>query len=130
MEEVFLTIYFLSVGKKLEIIWLNIITLIFFRRYHRDDVMGTITAAFKPENAAVWHPIEKRIYSVREIARFQTFPDDFVFYGKNVKAKYQQIGNAVPPHFSKLLAERIKTLLTGTYEGQLEYKLPVSCLLM
>lgn len=100
----------------------------FFRRYHRDDVMGTITAAFKPENAAVWHPTKKRIYSVREIARFQTFPDDFVFYGKNIKAKYQQIGNAVPPHFSNLLAERIKMLLIGNHRGQLEYKLPISCL--
>lgn len=83
----------------------------FFKRYHRQDVMGTITAAFKPENAAVWHPYEDRIYSLREIARFQTFPDDFNFYGKNTKVKYAQIGNAVPPKFSERLANRIQTVL-------------------
>lgn len=83
----------------------------FFKRYGREDVMGTITAAFKPENAAVWHPTEDRIYSLREIARFQTFPDDFDFYGKNTKVKYAQIGNAVPPLFSEQLAIRIKNAL-------------------
>ncbi len=85
----------------------------FFRRYSRSDIMGTITASFKPENAAVWHPIEGRIYSVREIARFQTFPDSFIFEGRNIKSKYQQIGNAVPPLFSKLLGLKIKDYLSG-----------------
>ena len=79
----------------------------FFKRYARNDVSGTITAAFKPENAAVWHPIEPRIFSVREIARIQTFPDDFVFYGKNVKSKYQQIGNAIPPLFMERLGKNL-----------------------
>ena len=79
----------------------------FFKRYARNDVSGTITAAFKPENAAVWHPIEQRIFSVREIARIQTFPDDFIFYGKNVKSKYQQIGNAIPPLFMERLGKNL-----------------------
>lgn len=79
----------------------------FFRRYSREDVQGTITASFKPENAAVWHPIKDRIYSVREIARFQTFPDDFVFYGSSIKSKYKQIGNAVPPLFAKLIGKQL-----------------------
>ncbi|HCE2128187.1 TPA: DNA cytosine methyltransferase [Vibrio parahaemolyticus] len=99
----------------------------FFRRYSRNDVMGTITAAFKPENAAVWHPVDGRIFSVREIARFQTFPDDFVFYGKNIKSKYQQIGNAVPPLFSQKLGERIKMFLDSTDVQSLDYKKPISC---
>ncbi|WP_345868536.1 DNA cytosine methyltransferase [Shewanella algae] len=80
----------------------------FFRRYSRDEIQGTITAAFKPENAGVWHPIKDRIYSVREIARIQTFPDDFVFQGKSIKSKYQQIGNAVPPLMAKQVAEQLK----------------------
>lgn len=83
----------------------------FFRRYHRNDVMGTITAAFKPENAAVWHSTKGCVYSVREIARFQTFPDDFEFLGRSIKSKYQQIGNAVPPLFAQKLAERLKLVL-------------------
>ncbi len=83
----------------------------FFRRYDLHEIQGTITAAFKPENAGVWHPVEDRIYSVREIARFQTFPDDFVFEGRNIKSKYQQIGNAVPPLIGRKIAEQIKNYI-------------------
>lgn len=72
----------------------------FYRRFHRDEIAGTITAAFKPENAGVWHPTDGRVFSVREIARIQSFPDWFVFGGRNVKSKYQQIGNAVPPRLA------------------------------
>jgi DNA (cytosine-5)-methyltransferase 1 len=79
----------------------------FFRRYSKHDISGTITAAFKPENAAVWHPTENRIFSVREIARFQTFPDDFIFHGSSIKSKYQQIGNAVPPLFAEAIGRQL-----------------------
>lgn len=85
----------------------------FYRRFHRDEVAGTITAAFKPENAGVWHPIEKRIFSVREIARIQSFPDWFSFDGKTIKSKYQQIGNAVPPRLAFELATQIRKVLEG-----------------
>lgn len=74
---------------------------------------GTITAAFKPENAGVWHPTESRIFSVREIARIQTFPDWFRFDGRNVKTKYQQIGNAVPPRLAYEIALQIRKVLSG-----------------
>lgn len=83
----------------------------FFRRYGLDEIQGTITAAFKPENAGVWHPIENRIYSVREIAKIQTFPDDFIFDGRTIKSKYQQIGNAVPPLMGQKIAEQLKNYL-------------------
>ena len=85
----------------------------FFRRYAEHEISGTITAAFKPENAGVWHPRESRILSVREIARIQTFPDNFVFEGRTIKSKYQQIGNAVPPHFAKQVALQLKPHLLG-----------------
>lgn len=96
----------------------------FFKRYSRNDVSGTITAAFKPENAAVWHPIEDRIFSVREIARIQTFPDNFIFYGKNIKSKYQQIGNAIPPLFMERLGKNLIKHLKNEKiidEGNLEF---------
>lgn len=86
----------------------------FFRRYARNEIAGTITAAFKPENAGVWHPTKSRIFSVREIARIQSFPDDFVFYGKSIKSKYQQIGNAVAPLMAKNIAEQLKHYLDET----------------
>lgn len=85
----------------------------FYRRFHRGEIAGTITAAFKPENAGVWHPVEDRIFSVREIARIQTFPDWFKFEGKTIKSKYQQIGNAVPPRLAFEIACRIKAALGG-----------------
>jgi len=85
----------------------------FYRRFHRDEIAGTITAAFKPENAGVWHPTEKRIFSVREIARIQTFPDWFRFDGRTVKSKYQQIGNAVPPRLAYEVALQLKKALGG-----------------
>lgn len=94
----------------------------FYRRYHRDEIAGTITAAFKPENAGVWHPIEKRIFSVREIARIQTFPDWFNFVGRTIKSKYQQIGNAVPPRLAYEIAVQIKSVLGGAdLRGSSEY---------
>ncbi|RAJ98465.1 DNA cytosine methyltransferase [Aliidiomarina maris] len=85
----------------------------FYRRFHRDEIAGTITAAFKPENAGVWHPIEQRVFSVREIARIQSFPDWFGFEGKSIKSKYQQIGNAVPPRLAYELALQINKCLSG-----------------
>ncbi len=83
----------------------------FYRRYHRNEIAGTITAAFTPENAGILHPTKKRAYSVRECARIQSFPDWFEFQGKHVKSKYQQIGNAVPPRLAYEIAVSLRELL-------------------
>jgi len=85
----------------------------FYRRFGRDEIAGTITAAFKPENAGVWHPTIKRPFSVREIARIQSFPDSFIFDGSSVKSLYQMIGNAVPPKLAKAVAKSILDSLAG-----------------
>jgi DNA (cytosine-5)-methyltransferase 1 len=85
----------------------------FYRRFSRREIAGTITAAFKPENAGVWHPTKSRTFTAREIARIQSFPDDFIFTGRSVKAIYQMIGNAVPPLLSKSIAESIAASLVG-----------------
>jgi DNA (cytosine-5)-methyltransferase 1 len=90
----------------------------FYRRFARNEIAGTITAAFKPENAGVWHPIEKRVLSVREIARIQSFPDWFIFHGRTIKSMYSQIGNAVPPRLAYGIANQISKVLIGkTPEG-------------
>jgi DNA (cytosine-5)-methyltransferase 1 len=86
----------------------------FYRRFSRDEIAGTITAAFKPENAGVWHPTLKRPFSVREVARIQSFPDDFIFVSSSIKSAYQMIGNAVPP----VLAERIAEAILSSIQGE------------
>lgn len=55
------------------------------------------------------HPSEKRRMTVREYARIQTFPDDFMFEG-SITSMYRQIGNAVPPKFSFILSNLINEL--------------------
>ena len=51
-----------------------------------------------------------RSISVREAARLQSFPDDFEFAGA-MSSQFKQIGNAVPPLFAYVIAERLKTVL-------------------
>ena len=50
-----------------------------------------------------------RRLSVRECARVQTFPDDFIFDYESVADGYKMIGNAVPVRFANHLANKIKT---------------------
>ncbi|WNL27334.1 DNA cytosine methyltransferase [Arcobacter cryaerophilus gv. pseudocryaerophilus] len=53
------------------------------------------------------HPNKHRRLSVRECARIQTFPDNFVFLG-SLSSQHRQVGNAVPPLLAKLVAKEIK----------------------
>lgn len=56
------------------------------------------------------HPEIPRTLSVRECARLQTFPDDYVFLGPTAR-QFTQVGNAVPP----VLAATLATALAGGY---------------
>lgn len=56
---------------------------------------------------------QARTITVREAARLQTFPDDYVFIGSQMD-QYKMIGNAVPPAMSKIIAEVIYELLFAT----------------
>jgi DNA (cytosine-5)-methyltransferase 1 len=52
-----------------------------------------------------------RRLSVRECARIQTFPDNFIFKYKNISDGYKMIGNAVAVNFASALATSIKNQL-------------------
>ena len=79
----------------------------FYRRFARNEICGTITASAQPENCGIIHPIENRRFTVREVARIQTFPDDFKFITetpKDITAMYKVIGNAVPVNLAYNIA--------------------------
>ena len=52
-----------------------------------------------------------RRLSVRECARIQTFPDDFVFFYEKVADAYKMIGNAVPVKLAEIIALEIRKQL-------------------
>lgn len=56
---------------------------------------------------------EYRRLSVRECARIQTFPDNFIFEYEDIKDAYKMIGNAVPPRMGKVLANAILATLAS-----------------
>lgn len=56
-----------------------------------------------------------RRLSVRECARIQTFPDDFIFHYDNISAGYKMIGNAVPVRLAYYLAKEIKSSLSSNF---------------
>jgi DNA (cytosine-5)-methyltransferase 1 len=52
-------------------------------------------------------PKPYRRLSVRECARIQTFPDDFIFKYRHIADGYKMVGNAVPVNFARILASKI-----------------------
>ena len=69
---------------------------------------------FIDQNKRIFIPGKEHLYrrlSVRECARIQTFPDDFMFYYDKLYAAYKMIGNAVPPRLGFSLAKQIQTCL-------------------
>ena len=97
------------------------------RIIEKDKVSPTITASFY---SSFIHPEQPRNLTVREAARIQTFPDDFVFMGKKTTLskkllakkgiveelhldQFNQVGNAVPPVMAQHLARICAKILKG-----------------
>ena len=78
-----------------------------YQRLNYEEPSGTVLNIRK----SMWiHPEHDRAISIREAARLQAFPDDFIFKGPK-DSQYQQIGNAVPPLLGRAIAEKILELL-------------------
>lgn len=71
-------------------------------RYHSKKPSRTINTGHRSHFHYKWN----RIPTVRESARLQSFPDDFIFYG-NKSEQYRQVGNAVPPMLGQVVAEAL-----------------------
>lgn len=84
-----------------------------------DSPSKTIIAHLYKDGNQFIHPdyTQGRTITVREAARLQSFPDDFIFEGART-AQFKQIGNAVPP----LLAEAIAIALKKKLDTLLEEK--------
>lgn len=90
--------------------------------YKFDPLEPSKTVTTLPEDFI--HYEQNRIPTVRELARLQSFPDDFVFLGprttggaqrKHSCPQYTQVGNAVPPLLSQEVFTNLKKVLRNYY---------------
>lgn len=82
------------------------------RRLSLDEPSLTLTCAPAQKQTERCHPIETRPLSVREYARIQTFPDDWIFQG-TISDRYKQIGNAVPVNLAWSVGRSIVRLMNS-----------------
>jgi DNA (cytosine-5)-methyltransferase 1 len=85
----------------------------FFRRFAFGEINGTITASSQPEKCGITHPVFNRRYTVREIARIQSFPDNYLFSSIPLQSRYKVIGNAVPPVMGWVVAKALIKTING-----------------
>jgi DNA (cytosine-5)-methyltransferase 1 len=79
-----------------------------YGRINLDEPGPTMTTAcINPSKGRFVHPTDHHGITVRQAARFQTFPDDFVFKG-GLTAAGAQVGNAVPVDLGEALLRAVK----------------------
>jgi len=83
-----------------------------YGRIDRHQPGPTMTASCtNPSKGRFVHPVDPHGITIRQAARFQTFPEDFIFHG-GLTAAGKQIGNAVPVKLGEaVLSHLVKELL-------------------
>lgn len=76
------------------------------RRMSWDEPSLTLTTSPSQKQTERCHPEETRPFTVREYARIQTFPDNWIFVG-GISSQYKQIGNAVPVKLAEEIGKEI-----------------------
>jgi DNA (cytosine-5)-methyltransferase 1 len=90
------------------------------KRYGRidpDGLASTILTKCDPHWGAYFHYSQDRVFSVREAARIQTFPDSYMFVGSRAE-QYEQVGNAVPPRLAEAIGGALARALAGAGGSQ------------
>lgn len=87
------------------------------RRISWDEPSLTLTCSPAQKQTERCHPDEVRPFTVREYARIQTFPDEWIFEGSK-NQQYKQIWNAVPVNFSYHIWTSLVKLLDKIYINQ------------
>ena len=87
------------------------------RRLSWNEPSLTLTCNPAQKQTERCHPAETRPLTVREYARIQSFPDDWIFSG-SVSSQYKQIGNAVPVNLGYHIGRCILAMLTNTYDSE------------
>lgn len=78
----------------------------FYRRLSYSQPSPTLVTSPVQKATMMCHPTQNRPLSIREYARIQQFPDNWVFTGSTAE-QYRQIGNAVPVGLAMALGQAI-----------------------
>ena len=82
-----------------------------YARLHSQWVAPTMTTqTHNPGSGRFTHYSDPRVLTVREVARLQSFPDTFRFFG-NDEVQRRHVGNAVPPLLSSAIARHLLNLI-------------------
>lgn len=76
------------------------------RRLSWNKPCPTLTTSPTQKRTDMIHPDETRPLTIREYARIQTFPDEWIFRG-SISSQYKQIGNAVPVRLAEKIGRSI-----------------------